>query len=64
MSGGGSSTQLLPVNPYFEIKYNHNLSDKPMSVKGAVNSTDTSFTRTGIESRTDGFVQNWGLQPH
>ncbi|MEG0280741.1 MAG: autotransporter outer membrane beta-barrel domain-containing protein, partial [Morganella sp. (in: enterobacteria)] len=26
-------------------------SDKPMSVKGAVNSTDTSFTRTGIESK-------------
>lgn len=24
-----------------------------MSVKGAVNSTYTSFTRTGIESRTD-----------
>ncbi|OBU13567.1 autotransporter domain-containing protein [Morganella psychrotolerans] len=52
VSGGwGISTQSLPVNPYFEIKYNHNLSDKPMSVKGAVNSTDTSFTRTGIESK-------------
>ncbi|MEM8129998.1 autotransporter domain-containing protein [Morganella morganii subsp. sibonii] len=48
VSGGWNiSTHSLPVNPYFEIKYHHHLQDDAMSVSGALNGTETSFTRTG-----------------